>query len=105
MPDGSSDKIQRAYAFLLAAAMWIGLGPWISHVCTFPTSARWAARIIEGTEGFLVGAIVQCRGHCAHISAVLRFWAVGLVDSKSMEDVSGSDAVESLHEGWDRSEE
>ena len=45
------------------------------------------------------------RGYCARSSTALRFEAVEVVDSKSMEGVSGSDVIGSLREGWDGSGE
>jgi len=46
-----------------------------------------------------VEPIAQCRGYCARISAAPRFGAVGFVNSKSMEGVSGSDEMAGLREG------
>ena len=77
-----------------------GASPRISQVRGFPASASCAARIIGAIKGVFVVAIAQCRGYCARIGVAPRFRAVGLVDWRSMEDVSRSGAVAvNLHEG------
>ena len=73
-------------------------------MCTFLASAWYAARMVGVMEGVLLVPISQCRGYCARISSGVRSGA-GLVDSKSMEGVSGSAAIASLREGWDGSGE
>jgi len=50
-------------------------------------------------------AISKWRGYCARSSSTVRVEVVGLVESKFMEGVSGSDVMGRMREGWDGSGE